>query len=100
MCRRSDSSSENNSSCCNKPDASFMGYTHPLPKWGEEVKHFRKISAGEGQKILILEGTCIIRVLKAQKCFLLHLKSSFRSQDINFFSLTFWSCRKVPCLER
>ena len=29
------------------------------------------------------------------KCFLFHLKSSFRSQDIQFFVLTFWSCRKT-----
>ena len=29
-----------------------------------------------------------------EKCFLFHLKSSFRSQDIYIFVLTFWSCRK------
>ena len=27
--------------------------------------------------------------------FLFHLKSSFRSQDIKVFFLTFWSCRKT-----
>ena len=27
-----------------------------------------------------------------EKCFLFHLKSSFRSQDIEVFVLTFWSC--------
>ena len=27
-----------------------------------------------------------------KKCFLFHLKSSFRSQDIWVFALTFWSC--------
>ena len=27
-------------------------------------------------------------------CFLLHLKSAFRSQDIYIFVLTHWSCRK------
>ena len=31
---------------------------------------------------------------------LFHLKSSFRSQDIYFFVLTFWSCRKTARLER
>ena len=29
-----------------------------------------------------------------EKCFLFHVKRSFRSQD--FFVLTFWSCRKTP----
>ena len=29
-----------------------------------------------------------------EKCFLFHLKSSFRSQDIEIFVLTFWSCRR------
>ena len=28
------------------------------------------------------------------KCFLFHLKSSFRPQDIYIFVLIFWSCRK------
>ena len=30
-----------------------------------------------------------------EKCFLFHLKSSFRSQDIYIFVLTFWSCEKA-----
>ena len=30
-----------------------------------------------------------------EKCFLFHLKSSFRSQDILIFVLSFWSCRKA-----
>ena len=29
-----------------------------------------------------------------EKCFLFYLKSSFRSQDIEIFVLTFWACRK------
>ena len=29
-----------------------------------------------------------------ENCFLFHLKSSFCSQDISIFALTFWSCRK------
>ena len=29
-----------------------------------------------------------------EKCFLFHLKGSFRSQDIYLFVTTFWSCRK------
>ena len=29
-----------------------------------------------------------------EKCFLIHLKSSFRSQDTSVFITTFWSCRK------
>ena len=29
-----------------------------------------------------------------EKCYLLHLKSSFRSQDIQVFFTAFWSCRK------
>ena len=28
------------------------------------------------------------------KCFLFHLESSFCSQDIKVFVMTFWSCRK------
>ena len=35
-----------------------------------------------------------------EKCFLFHLKSSFRSQDIVVFLLTLWSCRKTAWLER
>ena len=34
-----------------------------------------------------------------EKCFLFHLKSFFRSQDIKPFVKTFWSCRK-ECLIR
>ena len=37
---------------------------------------------------------------KAKKCFLFHLKSSFRSQDIYIFVLSFWSCKKPAWLER
>ena len=29
-----------------------------------------------------------------EKCFLFHLESSFRSEDIQIFIFTFWSCRK------
>ena len=29
-----------------------------------------------------------------EKCFLFHLKNSFRSQDIEIYALTFWSRRK------
>ena len=29
-----------------------------------------------------------------EKCFLFHLKSSFRSLDIQIFGLIFWACRK------
>ena len=37
----------------------MMAFTHS-PKWGEG-KHFRKRFVGEDQKILILEGGCIMR---------------------------------------
>ena len=30
-----------------------------------------------------------------KKCFLFYLKSYFRSQDIEFFVLKFWSCSKT-----
>ena len=30
-----------------------------------------------------------------EKCFLIHVKSSFRSWDVYIFALTFWSCRKT-----
>ena len=35
-----------------------------------------------------------------EKCFLFHLKSSFRSQDISVFVSTFLPCRKTASLER
>ena len=31
-----------------------------------------------------------------EKCFLFYLKSSFRSQDISVFVISFWSCIKTP----
>ena len=34
------------------------------------------------------------RFKNGEKWFLCHLKSSFRSQDIQVFATTFWSCRK------
>ena len=37
----------------------MMAFTHS-PKWGEG-KHFRKRFVGQDQKILILEGGCIMR---------------------------------------
>ena len=40
------------------------------------------------------------RVKYDEKCFLLHVKSSFRSQDIYFFVLSIWSYRKTAWLER
>ena len=36
----------------------------------------------------------LLYFLQYENCFLVHLKSSFRSQDIQIFVLTFWSCRK------
>ena len=38
--------------------------------------------------------------LKMMKCFLFHLESSFCSQNIYFFVLTFWSCGKIAGIER
>ena len=38
--------------------------------------------------------------LKRSKCFLFHLQSSFYSQDIKIFVLTYLSCRKTAWLER
>ena len=35
-----------------------------------------------------------------KRVFLFYLKSHFRSQDIWFFFLIFWSCRKTALLER
>ena len=35
-----------------------------------------------------------------KKCFLFHLKSSFRSRDIYIFVLTFWSCRKKGLIRK
>ena len=35
-----------------------------------------------------------------EKCFLFHLKSSFRSQYIQVFVMTFWSCKKNGFLRK
>ena len=35
-----------------------------------------------------------------EKCFLIHLKNSFRCQDIYVFVLTFWSCIETARLKR
>ena len=35
-----------------------------------------------------------------EKCFLFYLKSSFRSQDIQIFVWTFWSCRKCGLIRK
>ena len=35
-----------------------------------------------------------------RKCFLFHLKSSFCSQDVKIFVLTFWSCRKNDLIRK
>ena len=35
-----------------------------------------------------------------EKCFLFHLKSSFRSQGIWIFVLTFWSCRRNGLIKK
>ena len=35
-----------------------------------------------------------------EKCFLYHLKSSFRSQDIYIFVMTFWSYRKSSLIRK
>ena len=35
-----------------------------------------------------------------EKSFLLHFKSFFRSQDIEIFVLTFWSCRKNSLIRK
>ena len=32
--------------------------------------------------------------------FLFHLKNSFRSEDIEFFVLTFWSCKKNDLIRK
>ena len=35
-----------------------------------------------------------------EKCFLVHLENSFRSQDIDIFVLTFWSCTKSDLIRK
>ena len=37
---------------------------------------------------------------KTEKYFLFYLKSSFRSQDIYIFVMTFWSCRKNGSIKK
>ena len=41
-----------------------------------------------------LRNFCFICFKNDEKYFLFHLKSSFRSQDIYVFVLTFWACSK------
>ena len=41
-------------------------------------------------------GEIVIEHFKSdEKCFLFHVKSFFRSQDIKVYVLTFWSCSKT-----
>ena len=35
-----------------------------------------------------------------EKCFSFHLKSSFHSQDIETFILSFWACRKKGLIRK
>ena len=35
-----------------------------------------------------------------EECFLFHLKTSFRSQDIHVFIITFWSCKKNSLIRK
>ena len=57
-------------------------------------------------KVGVLKGTLsglkkLLAIEKEiEKCFLFHLKSSFRSQDISIFVLSFWSCRNTTWWER
>ena len=48
-----------------------------------------KVGLSPSKKICVI---CLIENYK--KCFLFHLKSSFRSKDISVFVTTFWSYRK------
>ena len=59
-------------------------------------------------KITVLKGalSCLRQFVNwkpsknDEKCFLFHLKSSFCSQDILVFVLTFWSCMKTAWIGR
>ena len=35
-----------------------------------------------------------------EECFLFHLESSFRFQEISVFLMTFWSCRKNDLIKK
>ena len=50
-------------------------------------------------KVGLSKKICVVCLIESplkndEKCFLFHLKSSFRSQYISVFVTTFWSCRK------
>ena len=49
-------------------------------------------------KLAIFDNCKLFKI--NEKCFLFHLKSSFRSQNIYVFVMTFSSCRKTARLER
>ena len=61
----------------------------------------------ENSNILVMFLRCILRsetifgswklFKNDEKGFLFHVNSSFCSQDIQVFVLTFWSCRKTAC---
>ena len=61
---------------------------------GTKFNHFKGALSGLRQ-FLATESP-----LKMMKSAFFHLKSSFRTQDIYVFVLTFWSCIKTARLKR
>ena len=58
--------------------------------------NFFKVALSGLRQFLVSESP--LKIIK--KCFLFHLKSSFRSKDILVFVLTFWSCIETVWLKR
>ena len=63
----------------------------------ERKPFFNNLKVG----LLPSKETCYLKPFKNyEKCFLFHLKNSFRSQDIYVLVMTFWSCRKKGLIRK
>ena len=70
-----------------------------IPNWSEEDFVIKKVK-NTVPWIYVLKRTISGYEAIFGNCFLFHLKSSFCSQDIWVFVLTFWSCTKMAWLKR
>ena len=71
-----------------------------MPKFKEFSRNANTINLNSDSHLL-KKKKLFASVVALQKCFLFHLKSSFRSQDIKIFVLTFWgACRKNSLMRK
>ena len=79
-----------------------LGFSETILSCSEHVySYFLSIKVGLSHPKKILCYLLHWKPLKNhEKCFLFHLKSSFRFQDISVFVMTFWSCRKKGLIRK